>query len=121
MCGISTQVPSAEELRREVGEVVPPVAPDVSLFGGDEGVLDLVLGQGIVECLGAGKQAISFTAGNVEELQFLVGGSGIGQQILVLRFHSGGAHAAAGAESTDVVEDVQMVQTHTEGLSAAHG
>src|ERR1017187_8299401 len=73
-----------EELGHEVGEVVPPVAPDVALFGGGEGVLDVVFGQDIVERLGAGEEAIGFAAGDVEELQFLIGGGGIGQQVLVL-------------------------------------
>src|ERR1017187_2056666 len=110
-----------EELRHEVGEVVPPVTPDVALFGGGEGVLDVVFGQGIVQRLGTREEAIGFAAGNIEKLQFFIGGGGIGQQVLVLRLHSLGAHAPTGAESTHGVEDVEMVQTDAERLSAAHG
>src|ERR1017187_1524993 len=43
----------AEELRHEVGEVIPPVAPHVARFRGGEGVLDVVFGQHIVERLGS--------------------------------------------------------------------
>src|SRR5450756_3223801 len=55
----------AEELRRQVGEVVPPVAPEVTLFGGYEGVLDVVFGHQVVERLGSRKEAVGFAAGNV--------------------------------------------------------
>src|ERR1019366_5221029 len=110
-----------EELRHEVGEVVPPVAPDVALFGWCEGVLDVVFGHQVVERLGACEEAVRFAAGNVEEFQFFIGGGGIGQQVLVLGLQSLGAPATAGAESPHGVEDVQMVQAHAEGLSAAHG
>src|ERR1039458_4189850 len=64
-----------EELGDEIGEVVPPVAPHVALFGGSEGVLDVVLDEHLVERLGAGKEAVGFAAGNVEELQFLIAGA----------------------------------------------
>src|ERR1035437_9342975 len=101
-----------EELRHEVGEVVPPVAPDVALFGGCEGVLDVVFGHQVVERLGACEEAVRFAAGNVEEFQFFIGGGGIGQQVLVLGLQSLGAPATAGAESPHGVEDVQMVQAH---------
>src|ERR1035437_1805314 len=80
----------SEELRHEVGEVVPPVAPDVALFGGCEGVLDVVFGHQVVERLGACEEAVRFAAGNVEEFQFFIGGGGIGQQVLVLGLQSFG-------------------------------
>ena len=35
-----------------------------------------------------GEKRVGLTAGDVEELQFLVGGSGIGQQVLILCLHS---------------------------------
>src|ERR1019366_8104127 len=110
-----------EELGDEIGEVVPPVAPHVALFGGGEGVLDVVLYEHLVEGRGAGKEAVGFAAGNVEELQFLIGGGGVGNQVLILGLQSLGAHAAAGAEGSDAVENVQVVETHAERLSAAHG
>src|SRR5260370_3054374 len=106
----------AGELTKEkgsiIGEVVQPVAPDVDLFGGGEGVLDAVLVQRIVECLGAGKKGVGLTAGDVEELQFLVGGGGIGEQILVLRLHAIGSDATAPAGGAAGVAAVGMVQTN---------
>src|ERR1022692_3727641 len=110
-----------EELGDEIGEVVPPVAPHVALFGGSEGVLDVVLDEHLVERLGAGKEAVGFAAGNVEELQFLIAGGGVGDQVLILGLQSLGAHAAAGAEGSAAVLNVQAVDTQAEGLSAAPG
>src|ERR1041384_284694 len=106
-----------EQLRRHIGEVIAPVAPHVAFFGRREDVLDLGLIERIVETLRTGEDRIGLAAGDVEELQLLVGGSGIGEEILicVLRIS-----APAGAERAQRVKRVEMGEADLERLPATH-
>jgi hypothetical protein len=71
----------------------------VSFFGGDEDVFDVVLGQGIVQGLGARKEAIGFAAGDIEELQFLLEAAG-SARILSCASIPSGADTTTGAEGS---------------------
>src|SRR5436305_8684030 len=58
---------SAEELRREVGQIVPPVAPHVAFFRWRERVFDLMLFHDTMQRFGGWEQAVRFAARDVEE------------------------------------------------------
>src|ERR1700736_150060 len=75
---------SLEELGDQVGQIIPPVAPDVSFLRSHEGVADVVPVERIVQALRSGEQGVRLAAGQVKQLQLLVSRSAIGEEILEL-------------------------------------
>src|SRR4051812_14577320 len=91
----------------------------MTFFGRREGVLDLVLLQRVMQGLRRRKEAVRLTARDVEDLQLLVAGRGIREQIFVLLIEVLAANARA--ESSDRVERVQVVEADRERLAPTHG
>src|SRR5271157_6434624 len=108
---------SPEELRREIRQVIPPIAPHVALLRRREPVLDLMLLKRIVQGLRTRKQAVLLPAGDVEQSQFPVRRSRVREEILECLLR---VSARSRAERADVVELVEMRKADPQRLAAAH-
>src|SRR6266545_7213741 len=84
-----------EQLRRQLRQVVSPVAPHVAFFRRYERMPNAVLFECLMKLLRAGEQAVRLAASDIQHLQLLVGGGGIGQQILIFLFEILPARPAA--------------------------
>src|ERR1035438_6526372 len=110
-------IASPEELRREIRQVILPIAPHVALLGRRKFVLDLMFFQRIAERLRPCKQAVRLATSDIEQLQFLVRSGRVREEVLesLLRVAARGR-----TERANVVERVQMRKADAQRLAAAH-
>src|SRR5437762_3117745 len=103
--GHATRPGSAEQLRGEVAQVVPPVDPGVAAAADVQLVLDAVLGEDLRQRLRAGKGEVLVADTDREQLHRPVHLVGAAEEVRVTLFEVFGVLPAdAGAPDADVGE-----------------